>query len=154
MSSEVRMVEVGGKPVTVRIARAEGFIRLRPETIELIKEGKIRKGNVIAVAKTAAILAAKRTWELIPLCHPLPLTGVEVKVELMENRIRVCAEVRTVARTGVEMEALTAVCVGLLTIWDMVKEYEKDSRGLYPSTVIEGVRVVSKIKKPSKDDEP
>ncbi len=142
----VKMVEVGHKDVVFRKAIAKGRIRLKPETIELIKAGKTKKGNVIAAAQIAGILAVKRTPELIPLCHPIPLTGVEVTFEFGKDYIETTCEIRAYYKTGVEMEALTGVTVALLTIWDMVKAVEKDENGQYPLTRIEDVHVVEKIK--------
>ncbi|EHP68650.1 MAG: cyclic pyranopterin monophosphate synthase MoaC [Metallosphaera yellowstonensis] len=145
MSNAV-MVDISGKAYSLREAEAEGFIRLRSDTVRLIREGKIEKGDVITVAKTAGILAAKRTPELLPLCHPIPLESVEVKIEVENEGVRVRTRIKAHYKTGVEMEALTATSVALLTVWDMVKKYEKDDKGQYPSTAIEGVRVVEKIK--------
>ena len=142
----VKMVEVGHKSEVFRKAVAKGRIRLKPETIELIKAGKTKKGNVLAAAQIAGILAVKRTPELIPLCHPIPLTGVDVNFEFGEDYIEATCEVRAVYKTGVEMEALTGVSVALLTIWDMVKAVEKDERGQYPVTRIENIHVVEKVK--------
>ncbi|CAB49292.1 cyclic pyranopterin monophosphate synthase MoaC [Pyrococcus abyssi] len=142
----VKMVEIGHKDVVFRKAIAKGRIRLRPETIKLIREGKIEKGNVLATAQIAGILAVKKTPELIPLCHPIPLTGVDITFEFGEDYIEATCEVRAYYKTGVEMEALTGVTVALLTIWDMVKAVEKDEHGQYPYTRIEDVRVVEKIK--------
>ncbi|NJE76026.1 cyclic pyranopterin monophosphate synthase MoaC [Thermococcus sp. ES12] len=142
----VKMVEVGHKKEVFRRAVARGRIRLRPETIELIKAGKTKKGNVIATAQIAGILAVKKTPELIPLCHPIPLTGVDVSFEFGEDYIEATCEVRATYKTGVEMEALTGVTVALLTIWDMVKAVEKDENGQYPFTRIEDVHVVEKMK--------
>jgi cyclic pyranopterin phosphate synthase len=142
------MVDVSEKPEIFRIATATGTIKLQPKTIRLIEEGKIAKGDPRHAAKIAGILAAKKTSELIPLCHPLPLTNVEVDVKLeRKNAMRVTAKVKAKARTGVEMEALSATAAALLTVWDMVKQYEKDSEGQYPSTAIEDIHVVEKIKK-------
>jgi len=142
------MVDITGKPETFREATATGTIRLKTETVKLIKEGKIAKGDPIHTAKIAGILAAKRTSTIIPLCHPLPLTNVEVDVAFQDNKtLRVTVKVKTKASTGVEMEALTAASTSLLTVWDMVKQYEKDAEGQYPSTAIENIRVVKKIKK-------
>jgi len=143
---EVKMVEISNKPDVVRIATAEGFIKLERETVKRILEGKIEKGNVIAVAKIAAIQAVKHTWEIIPLCHPIPITGVDVTFEIKEEKVKVVVTVKSIAKTGVEMEALTGVSAALLAIWDMVKAYEKDRRGQYPSTVIEGIKVTKKVK--------
>ncbi len=142
----VKMVEVGHKNVVFRRAVARGRIRLRPETIELIKAGKTKKGNVIAAAQIAGILAVKKTPELIPLCHPIPLTGVDISFEFGKDYIEATCEVRAYYKTGVEMEALTGVSVALLTIWDMVKAVEKDENGQYPFTSIEDIHVVEKVK--------
>ena len=142
------MVDVTEKPEVYREATAKGLIRLKAETIKLIKEGKIEKGDPFYAAKIAGILAAKRTSALIPLCHPLPLTDVEISMETVGfSWVEVSATVKTRAQTGVEMEALVAVTTALLTIWDMTKQYEKDRLGQYPSTVIKDIHVTSKIKK-------
>jgi cyclic pyranopterin phosphate synthase len=144
----VTMVDVSGKPEIFREATAKGTIKLKPETIRLIKDGKIAKGDPLYTAKIAGILAAKKTSGLVPLCHPLPLTSVEVEAKVMgESNVDVLAIVRTRAQTGVEMEALTAVSVALLTIWDMTKQYEKDAAGQYPATVIENIHVLQKLKR-------
>ena len=141
------MVDVGGKPVVFREAVAEGFLRLRAGSVERIRQGEVEKGDVFGVARVAGVLAAKRTSELVPLCHPLRLTDVEVRLAVVDGqRVRAEAVVRAVERTGVEMEALVAVSVALLTVWDMVKQYEKDAAGQYPVTRIEGVRVLRKVK--------
>jgi cyclic pyranopterin phosphate synthase len=145
--SNVAMVDVSGKAEIFREAKATGTIKLKPETVNLIKEGKIAKGNPLYTAKIAGILAAKKTSELIPLCHPLPLTSVEVEAKILDKTtVEVTATVKTKAQTGVEMEALAATSVGLLTIWDMVKQYEKDANGQYPTTAIENIHVVRKLK--------
>lgn len=143
----VKMVEVGQKGIVFRRAIAKGRIKLKPETIKLIQEGKTKKGNVIASAQIAGILAVKRTWELIPLCHPIPLTGIDINFEFGEDYIEATCEVRAYYKTGVEMEALTGVSVALLTIWDMAKAVEKDENGQYPFTKIENIRVIEKVKK-------
>lgn len=141
------MVDVGAKPVVLREAVAEGFLRLRAGSVERIRQGDVEKGDVFAVARVAGVLAAKRTSELVPLCHPLSLTDVDVRLAVVDKaRVRGEATVRAVERTGVEMEALVAVSVALLTVWDMVKPYEKDAAGQYPVTRIEGVRVLRKVK--------
>lgn len=136
---DAHMVDVGDKAETRRVAVAEGRIRMRPETLALVTEGGHKKGDVLAVARVAGIMAAKRTADLIPLCHPLPLSRVEIDLLPDENestiRCRVTAE--TVARTGVEMEALTAVQITLLTVYDMCKAVD---RGM----TIEDVRLVEK----------
>jgi len=120
---EVHMVEVGDRPVTQRQAVAEGFITMQPQVLAMVIQGQAAKGDVLAVARVAAIQAAKRTWELIPLCHPIALTGLDVAIAPGEGggRLRIEVTARTNGSTGVEMEALTAVQVGLLTIYDMVK---------------------------------
>jgi cyclic pyranopterin monophosphate synthase len=135
-----KMVDVGHKPAQIRIAVAEGFVRCQPETISALRARKLPKGDVFTVAKIAAILAAKRVDELIPLCHSLPLDAVEVDFSFKKNLVQITAEARTTAKTGVEMEALTAVSVAALTIYDMCKAVDK-------TMMIEGVRLVSKIKK-------
>ena len=141
------MVDVSGKAEIFREATAKGTIRLKRETVNLIREGKIAKGDPLYTAKIAGVLAAKKTSDLIPLCHPLPLTSVEVEAKILgDSTVEVSASVKTRAQTGVEMEALTAVSVALLTVWDMTKQYEKDANGQYPSTAIENIHVVKKIK--------
>lgn len=141
------MIDVSGKTTVLREATATGSIYLNKKTVSLIKNQKIVKGNPLYTAKIAAILAAKKTSEIIPLCHPLPLTNVVVEVNILDdNMIQVKTSVKTKAQTGVEMEALTATSVGLLTIWDMVKQYEKDSMGQYPSTKIDNIIVEKKYK--------
>ena len=145
--NSVTMVDVSGKAEVFREATATGKIRLKTETVNLIKEEKIAKGNPLYTAKIAGILAAKKTSELIPLCHPLPLTSVEVEAKISEKTaVEVTATVKTKAQTGVEMEALAATSAALLTIWDMVKQYEKDAAGQYPNTAIENIHVVKKMK--------
>ncbi len=141
------MVDVSGKAEILREATAKGTIRLKPETVNLIREEKTAKGNPLYTAKIAGILAAKKTSELIPLCHPLPLTSVEIEAKIVEKTaVEVTATVKTKAQTGVEMEALAAASVALLTLWDMVKQYEKDAAGQYPTTAIENIHVVRKLK--------
>ncbi len=142
----VYMVDVTGKPSVYREATAQGRIRLKPSTIERIRSGRVEKGDVESVARVAAIMAVKKTPEIVPLCHPLPITGVDVELRLGKDSVEVSVTVRTTARTGVEMEALTGVAAALLAVWDMVKKYEKDDRGQYPYTSIEWIRVVEKIK--------
>ena len=134
-----KMVDVGDKDVTSREAIARGYISIQPETLRLIKEGLMKKGDVLTIAQLAGIMGAKKTSELIPLCHPLPLDKVEVELELddTECRIDVTATARTTARTGVEMEALTAVTVAALTLYDMCKSVDRGMR-------IEAVRLVEK----------
>lgn len=141
------MVDISSKSEIFREATATGKIILKTETVNLIKAGKIAKGDPLYTAKIAGILAAKKTSALIPLCHPLPLTSVEVEAKIAEkNAVEVSATVKTKAQTGVEMEALAATSVALLTIWDMVKQYEKDAAGQYPTMAIENIHVVKKLK--------
>ncbi len=141
------MVDITGKPKVFREATATGKIKLKLETISLIKSGKVEKGDPLYTAKVAGVLAAKETSTLIPFCHPLPLTNVKVEIEILdESTVQVSSIVKTEAQTGVEMEALVATAIGLLTIWDMVKQYEKDAEGQYPSTLIQDIRVVKKVK--------
>lgn len=123
-----RMVDVSEKAVTDRAAVAEGSITVSPETMQKIREGSLKKGDVLAVAQVAGIMAAKRTWELIPMCHPLPLTGIDIRFSLCDApcRVEIRAEVRCRSETGVEMEALTAVSAAALTIYDMCKAVQKD----------------------------
>ncbi|MGF3499950.1 MAG: cyclic pyranopterin monophosphate synthase MoaC [Candidatus Bathyarchaeia archaeon] len=145
------MVDVSRKPEAFREATATGSICLRKTTVKRIKEGEIEKGDVFTVAKIAGISAAKKTSELLPLCHPLPLTNVDVQVKVKdESTITAEATVKTIAKTGVEMEALVAVSTALLTVWDMTKQYEKDEAGQYPHTVIEEIHVIHKEKQEGK----
>ncbi len=136
---QAHMVDVAAKPESHRIARATGTIRMQPATLELIGQGRASKGDVIGIARIAAIQAAKRTAELIPLCHPLPLTRVtvEFRLDAAASAVHVSVQAETVGRTGVEMEALTAVQIGLLTVYDMCKAVD---RGM----VIDGVRLLEK----------
>jgi len=123
-----RMVDVSEKAETLRVATARGEVRVRPETLERIRSGQVAKGDVLAAAQLAAVQGAKRTWELLPLCHPIPLSGVEVAFTLREDppAVEVRATVRAVARTGVEMEALCAVVSAALCIYDMCKAVDRD----------------------------
>ena len=132
-----RMVDVSDKAVTAREAVAEGFVRMAAETRVLALSGQAKKGEVIATAELAGVMAAKRTADLIPLCHPLPLSSIRVAIEPAEQGLRVIARVKTTAQTGVEMEALTAVSVACLTLFDMLKAADK-------AMVIEGLRVLEK----------
>ena len=141
------MIDISDKPEIQREATATGIIRLKPETIQMIKKGRIAKGDPLYTSKISAILAAKKTSSLIPLCHPLPITKVQVEAEILDgSKVQVTTTVKTKAPTGIEMEALTATATGLLTIWDMVKQYEKDAEGQYPTTAIENIHVVKKVK--------
>ena len=134
-----RMVDVGWKPVTERLAQACGDVVMQPETLALIRDGLMKKGDVLTIAQLAGIMGAKRTAELIPLCHPLPLNKVDVELALDEeqSRVRVVATATTSGKTGVEMEALTAVSVAALTVYDMCKAVDRAVR-------IDGVRLLRK----------
>jgi cyclic pyranopterin monophosphate synthase len=136
-AGQAQMVDVGGKDVSKRVARAAGRIMMRPETLALIRDGKASKGDVLGVARIAAIQAAKRTAELIPLAHPLPLTHVAVEFRLDADAVTIAVTAETLDRTGVEMEALTAASVGLLTVYDMCKAFDRGMR-------IEGIHLVEK----------
>ncbi len=141
------MADVTAKPQVFREAKAKGAIKLKPETIRLIRKGKVRKGDIFHVAKVAGILAAKNTSSLIPLCHPLPLTSVVVDLQIVDDStLEVETTVKTRGQTGVEMEALVAATMALLTVWDMTKQYEKDNHGQYPYTVVQDIRVIRKAK--------
>ncbi len=133
------MVDVGWKPATDREATARGYVSLQPETVRMIRDGLMKKGDVLTIAQLAGIMGAKRTSELIPLCHPLPLDQVSVDLELdaTRHRVSITASASTSAKTGVEMEALTAVAVAALTVYDMCKAVD---RGIH----IEGIRLVRK----------
>jgi cyclic pyranopterin monophosphate synthase len=124
-AGRAHMVDVGGKSESQRIATASGRVRMARETIDLIHQGRAAKGDVLAVAQVAAIMGAKRTPDLIPMCHPLMLTGVEVDFELADEEVRIQAMVKTQGRTGVEMEAMTAVATAALTIYDMLKAVDR-----------------------------
>jgi cyclic pyranopterin phosphate synthase len=138
-SGEAHMVDVTAKPATERVAVAEGLVRMAPKTLDIVIKGDAKKGDVLGAARIAGILAAKRTHELIPLCHPLAITKVEV--DIVPDRklpgVRVTSRVKVTGQTGVEMEALTAVSVACLTIYDMVKAVERGMR-------IEGIRLIEK----------
>ncbi|HEX7412214.1 MAG TPA: cyclic pyranopterin monophosphate synthase MoaC [Bacteroidales bacterium] len=133
------MVDVSNKPDQLRMARAEGFIILLPSTIQLIKDNLVKKGDVLSIAQIAGIQAAKQTPTLIPLCHPLMLSRIDVQATLMPSGVRMESEVRCIGHTGVEMEALTAVSVGLLTVYDMCKAVDKQM-------VISGITLLEKTK--------
>jgi cyclic pyranopterin phosphate synthase len=136
-SGAARMVDVSGKEVTARVAVASGRVLVSPTVVELLRGDGVPKGDALGVARVAGILAAKRTPDLIPLCHPLAISGVEVDLEVLDDAVAITATVRTTDRTGVEMEALTAVSIAALTVVDMVKAVDK-------AAVITDVRVESK----------
>ncbi|PHX76319.1 MAG: cyclic pyranopterin monophosphate synthase MoaC [Actinobacteria bacterium] len=124
---EARMVDVSAKAVTVRVARAEGFVAISADVISLLRRGDLPKGDALAVARLAGIQAAKRTPDLIPLCHPIAIHAVDIELEIMEKGVSIKAEVRTADRTGVEMEALTSVAVAGLALIDMIKGKDRDA---------------------------
>jgi cyclic pyranopterin phosphate synthase len=138
-AGRAHMVDVGAKADTERLAIARGEVELRAETVSLIRQGLMKKGDVLSVAEIAGIMGAKKTSELIPLCHPIPLTQVEVSLELSDELpgVKISASARTIGKTGVEMEALTAVAVAALTVYDMVKAVERAAR-------IQNIRLVEK----------
>jgi len=136
-SGAARMVDVGGKAETRREATAECLVRMAPATLSAIRDSELAKGDALGVARIAGIMAAKRTSELIPLCHPLPITSVAVDFELLEHGVRILATARVTGRTGVEMEALTAAAVAGLTVIDMVK-------GVEPGVWLEAIRLLEK----------
>ncbi len=136
-SGAARMVDVGAKAETRREAKAECLVRMAPATLEAVRQSEVAKGDALGVARVAGIMAAKRTSELIPLCHPLPITSVGVEFELLPAGVRILATARVTGRTGVEMEALTAVAVAGLTLIDMVK-------GMEPGVWLESIRLLEK----------
>ena len=141
-----KQVDISGKPVVYREATATGRIRLKRGTVTLIRNGRLEKGDPLKLASTMAIIAAKQTPAMVALCHQLKIEKIEPRVKVGEDWVEVTVKVSAHEKTGVEMEALTAVSVALLNIWDVVKAYEKDSKGQYPSTSIESIRVTRKVK--------
>jgi len=140
------MVDISGKEVVKREALAEGKIILKPKTITLIKQKNLEKGDPIQISTISAITAVKKTHELVPFCHPIPIEDVKVNFEVEDSSITVRVNVKSSSKTGVEMEALSGVLNALLNVWDVVKKYEKDESGNYPTTLISDVRVISKVK--------
>ena len=140
------MIDISEKPTVKRKAISKGEIKLKKETIKAIKEKKVKKGDVFTVARVAGLNAVKNTSMLIPMCHPVPVSAVDIDFDVRENSIICVCEVKAEYKTGVEMEALTGTTVALLTIWDMVKYLEKDENGQYPGTRITNVEVVEKMK--------
>jgi cyclic pyranopterin monophosphate synthase len=138
-AGKANMVDVGHKPDQVRTASAEGIIRLSPQTVELIRQNQMKKGDVLTIAEIAGIQAAKRTSDLIPLCHPLPITKIDVKTQLNDEGVLVTGYAGCTGKTGIEMEALTAVSVALLTIYDMCKAVDK-------AMIISNIRLSEKTK--------
>jgi cyclic pyranopterin phosphate synthase len=145
-TSRFKMVDISPKEAVTREATAVGRLRLRPDTARRLREGKIEKGDPISIAEVAATLAAKNTSQLIPMCHNIPISKIETSASVGENFIEAEARVKATAKTGVEMEALVAVTMYLLNIWDMVKKVEKDDHGQYPETWIEFIKVKEKLK--------
>ena len=141
-----KQADISKKPVTYRVATASGRIRLRPSTVARIRKRLVEKGDPLSISEIAGIAAAKRTSELLPLCHPLKIENTSIETRVIPSGLEVTATVSANEKTGVEMEALTATTVALLNAWDVVKTYEKDSRGQYPTTQIENVRVLRKAK--------
>ncbi|HSQ34248.1 MAG TPA: cyclic pyranopterin monophosphate synthase MoaC [Peptostreptococcaceae bacterium] len=135
---KAKMVDVSEKSDTKRTAIAKGSIKMNPETIEVIKQGKIKKGDVLSVAQVGGIMGAKKTWDLIPMCHNIFLSGADINFNVLEDEIEIEATVSTIGKTGVEMEALTAVSMAALTIYDMCKAIDKDM-------VINNIRLVKKV---------
>ncbi|MFW9876749.1 MAG: cyclic pyranopterin monophosphate synthase MoaC [Candidatus Thorarchaeota archaeon] len=142
------MIDISEKDTIPRIAMASGRIRLKKETIKRIENNQVKKGDVFTIAKIAAINSVKKVPDLIPLCHPIPINNIELDFEIENDTIiKVSSKVQSLAKTGVEMEALTGVGIALLNIWDVIKMYEKDENGQYPSTLIYDIKVEEKIKK-------
>jgi cyclic pyranopterin monophosphate synthase len=139
-----KMVDIGGKPDVHRKAVAQGAICLKPSTIDAIRRGRVEKGDPLSTAEVAALHAMKTAWQVLPHCHPIPITASSVSFDVREDRIDVRTAVEATYKTGVEMEALYGVTVALLTVWDMVKSIEKDRKGQYPDARIEDVRVLQK----------
>ena len=142
----VKMIDVGDKKVVPRRAVAEGEMVLKSETIEEIRQGTVKKGDVLTVARIAGLNAVKQTSNLIPMCHPIPITFAGVDFDVRDEKVICRCEVRAEYKTGVEMEALMGVSTALLTVWDMVKYLEKDEKGQYPHTRITNIVVTSKEK--------
>ena len=143
---DAQMVDVGKKPDSNRRAVARGRIDLDPSTIDAIRADGIEKGDVLAVARVGAINAVKHTWEMIPMCHQIPITNVDTEFSVDDESVTLTVAVETTGKTGCEMEALEGVTTGLNVVWDMVKAAEKDDDGQYPGTRISDVEVVSKEK--------
>ena len=141
------MIDISHKNAITRIAKASGKIYLKEKTIEKIKNNTLQKGDVFTIARIAGINAVKKVPDLIPLCHPIPIHNIKIDFQIEKaNSVKVTCIVKSNAKTGVEMEALTGVNVALLNIWDVVKMYEKDEKGQFPSTLISDIKVDEKIK--------
>lgn len=146
-SMQLEQADISPKPIAFREATARGSIRLKPATVKRLRENRLEKGDALGVAKTMAVLAVKKTPEMVALCHPLRVERTVVETKVTKGGVQVTVTVSAHEKTGVEMEALTAVGAALLNIWDMTKAYEKDSDGQYPGTRIEEIRVVKKVKR-------
>lgn len=143
-AGKANMVDVGHKPDQLRTATAQGFIRLSPTAIDLVRQNQIKKGDVLTISEIAGIQGGKKTSELIPLCHPLPITKIDVKARLTDEGVVVTAFAKCTGKTGIEMEALTAASIALLTVYDMCKAVDKKME-------ISGIRLLEKTKKPVED---
>ena len=148
----VEMIDISKKPIVIRIAKAKGELILQKETLKKIKKGQIKKGDPFTVASIAATTAVKKTPELIPLCHQVPISDVKTEFTLKDDRVEVQVMVKALGQTGVEMEAIIGVSMALSTVWDMVKYLEKDEQGQYPNTSIRQIQVLHKIKEPLQAD--
>ncbi len=148
----IEMIDISKKPIVIRIAKAKGELILQKETLKKIKERQIKKGDPFTVAGIAATTAVKKTPELIPLCHQVPISDVKTEFTLMDDRVEVQVMVKSLGQTGVEMEAIIGVSIALSTVWDMVKYLEKDEQGQYPNTSIRHIQVLQKIKAPLQAD--
>lgn len=146
-----RMVDVGSKDTVRREAVASGVLILKESTIETIRKGRVKKGDVITASKLAGIQAAKATSSILPLCHQIPITSIQVDIAVKKDRMDMSCTVSATYKTGVEMEALVGVTAALLNAWDMVKYMEKDSKGQYPATRITDIRVLRKTKEAAGD---
>ena len=140
------MIDISDKEPISRIAIASGIIKLKAKTIEKIRMNEIEKGDLLTIARVSAINGVKKVPELIPFCHPIPINNVKINFEFGEEILKLTCIVKSIAKTGVEMEALTGVCTALLNVWDVVKKHEKDDFGQYPSTQITDIKVEEKIK--------
>ncbi|MFX0007735.1 MAG: cyclic pyranopterin monophosphate synthase MoaC [Promethearchaeota archaeon] len=140
------MIDISEKDTIYRTATASGKIKLKKETIVRIKSNNVEKGDALTIAKVSAINAVKKVPELIPFCHSISITNIKLDFEIEEEDIKVICKVKSIAKTGVEMEALTGVNIALLNLWDIVKMYEKDEKGQYPNTQIFDIKVDKKVK--------
>jgi len=140
------MVDISEKKETARTATASGKIKLKTETIKLIKNRQVEKGDVLEIARVSGMLAVKKTPETIHHCHQIPITSIKIDFEISEDHIEAVVKVKAVAKTGVEIDALCGASAALLTIWDVVKKYEKDENGQYPKTEIYDIKILEKIK--------